>query len=162
MARYAADTSVSVDRTRTEIEKALQRFGATGFAYGWDQSRAVIGFVLNGRQIRMVLPLPDRGAREFTHTPERGYARTSTDAARAWEAACRASWRALSLILKAKLVAVDAGVVSMEEEFLAWTVLPDGATVGHHALPAVREAYETGQVPSLLPGTTRAIGSGRD
>ena len=42
MTRYAADTQVSVDASRAEIERTLTRYGATAFMYGWDADRAII------------------------------------------------------------------------------------------------------------------------
>jgi hypothetical protein len=67
---------------------------AASFTYGWDQERAVIKFHHQGRKIRFVLPLPDRSAREFTHTPGRGNRRSDADAYKAWEQACRQRLRA--------------------------------------------------------------------
>ena len=66
--------------------------------------------------------------------------------------ACRQTWRALALVVKAKLEAVDAGITVFEEEFLAHIVLPDGRTVGQFTLPQVESAYLTGKMPKLLPG----------
>lgn len=44
MSRYAADTSVSVERSKAEIEKTLTRYGASAFAYGWEGDEAMIQF----------------------------------------------------------------------------------------------------------------------
>jgi len=33
MAKYAQSTRVPIEQTRTEIERVLVRYGATGFAY---------------------------------------------------------------------------------------------------------------------------------
>ena len=82
-ARYAQSTDVTSDRSRAEIEKTLTRYGATSFSYGWEACRAAIAFVMEGRQIRFVLPLPDRADREFTHH-SRG-ARTASAAEAAYE-----------------------------------------------------------------------------
>ena len=71
MAKYAATTSVTSEKSRAEIERTLSKYGATSFAYGWEETRSVIGFRIENRQVRFVLPLPDRHSREFTHTPER-------------------------------------------------------------------------------------------
>jgi hypothetical protein len=69
----------------------------------------------------------------------------------AWEQACRQRWRALALVVKAKLEAVECGISTFEEEFLAWMMLPDGSTVGDRMLPQLETAYRTGQMPPLLP-----------
>lgn len=56
---FAADTTVPVDRSRSELERILQRYGATAFAYGWDESgRVVIRFKAHHRLIRFELALP--------------------------------------------------------------------------------------------------------
>jgi len=151
MARYAESTQVSSDRSRSEIEKTLARYGADQFLYGWDRQAAVIGFRMQARMIRFRLPLPDRTAREFTHTPGRGQKRSEEQVDAAWEQACRQRWRALALVVKAKLEAVECGISTFEEEFLAWTMLPDGSTVGDRMLPQLETAYRTGQMPPLLP-----------
>ncbi len=103
----------------------------------------------------MMLPLPDANDQEFTHTPAQGYRRSPEGAEKAWEQACRQAWRALALVVKAKLEAIEAGIASFEDEFLAYTVLPGGTTVGEQVAPAIEEAYTTGRVQPLL-----ALGSG--
>lgn len=151
MPTYAQRTDVAPDRSRAEIERILTRWGARGFLYGWDETSAVLGFVVRDRQVRFVLPLPDRGSREFTHTKVRLERRTPAAAAEAYEQAVRQRWRALALVIKAKLEAVEAGIVTFDQEFLAHLVLPSGETVGQAVAPAVERAYATGQTPALLP-----------
>jgi hypothetical protein len=129
MARYAADTNVSVERSKVEIERILSRWGATSFAYGWQGDRAVIQFTAQDRQVRFELPLPARSERRFTRTPT-GKARPDAGVA----------------------------IMAFEDVFLAWTALPDGLTVGESVRPAIAAAYETGQVAPLLalgPGSDR-------
>lgn len=150
MPKYAASTEVSSDRSRAEIEKTLTRYGARQFMYGWDEDRAIIGFVLRGRQVRFILPLPARDSKEFTRTPT-GRARAANQIREAYEQAVRQRWRALALVIKAKLEAVESGIVTFDAEFLAQLVLPNGQTVGDHAVPEVARAYETNQMPVLLP-----------
>lgn len=109
-----------------------------------------------GRNVLFRLPLPDPAAKEFTMGYPAGGSRAykialPADKARAkWEQACRASWRALLLVVKAKLEAVEAGIVTFEDEFLAYTMKPDGETIGEWAkreLPAVLEGKA---MPPLL------------
>lgn len=149
MARYARETSVSVARSRSEIEATLLRYGADSFASGFDRKQAAIQFQYERCVIKFLLPLPDRHSEEFTRTPARRARRRPEDAERAWEQACRQRWRALALVIKAKLEAVDAGISTFEEEFFAWTVLPGGATVGQQLLPQIDHAIETGKAPVL-------------
>jgi len=145
--QYAAKTEVTSERSRSEIERILTRYGASRFAYGWDEAGAVIAFFAHDRNIRFVLPLPDRQDREFTHH-SRGL-RTSSAAQEAYEQAVRQKWRALVLVIKAKLESVASGIVTFETEFLAYTVLPSGRTVAEEITPAVDQAYLTGAVAPL-------------
>lgn len=152
MSRYAERTSVSSDKSRAEIEQTLRRYGADAFGYGWDGSRAVISFRADNRTIRFLLPLPDPNSREFTHTPVSKERRSDANREAAYEQAVRQRWRALALCIKAKLEAVQAGIVDFESEFLAHIVLPQGHTVGEWLRPQLDNAYESGTMPSLLPG----------
>ena len=150
MARYAAETSVSQDRSRAEIEAILKRYGATSFMYASEETAAMIGFRISDRMVKFVLPMPDPKSREFTHTPARGTLRSPAEAEKAWEQAGRQRWRALALVIKAKLEAVAAGITTIEDEFLAHTVLPDGSTVGQFMKPQLALAYEQGSMPTTL------------
>lgn len=148
MAKYAEGTDVSIDRSRAEIERTLKRFGATGFMYGWNEGAHVLGFQHAGRQIKYILPMPERS--EFRLTPT-GIKRSESSLANAYDQAIRERWRALALLVKAKVAGVEAGISSFEEEFLSQTVVPGGATVGQWLIPQLEEAYEQKRVPPLLP-----------
>lgn len=156
MARYAVSTEVPADRSRSEIERTLQRYGASHFAYGWGPDGATVGFTAAGRHVRFQLPMPDRDDPAFTRT-ETGRDRSPTAAQAAWEQACRSSWRALALVVKAKLEAVSAGITTFEAEFLAHIILPNGLTVGEWAAPQLEAVYADGgrSMPALLPGGDR-------
>lgn len=146
---YAEKTSVSVSRTKADIEDLIQRYGADQFVSGYKGNIAVIGFSMAGRQIKFILPLPDKAAREYWYTPGRGQKRTEEAANTAWEQACRSRWRALYLIVKAKLEAVEAGISTVEREFFYDIVLPDGRTAGEWMAPQIETAYQTGQMPAM-------------
>lgn len=161
MSRYAAQTSVSSDKTQAEIEKTLRRYGADEFARGWNADSVVLGFVAHGRQIRFTLPMPHRDDDEFRLTPSRKWEREPRAQEAAYEQAVRQRWRALLLILKAKLEAVESGIVSFESEFLSCTVLPSGQTVTDWLDPQIERAYQTQEMPELLPSTRPAIGGDR-
>lgn len=158
MAKYAEKTTVASDASRAEIERTLTRWGADVFQYGRTATYATIGFRMRGRVVKFTLPLPDRQSREFTHRRINQSSLTELRPAKqqeaAYEQAIRQRWRALLLIIKAKLEAVEAGVVTLEEEFLAQTMLEDGSTVGEWVGPQIDEVYRTGGMPSLLPGAT--------
>lgn len=150
MTRYAANTEVSADRSKAEIERILTRYGASQFVYGWAGELVMIAFKAQGRFIRFNLPMPSKSDFEKTDT---GRVRKSQETINtAWEQASRQRWRALALVIKAKLEAVESGIATFENEFLAYTVLPDGQTVSAWIEPQVALAYESGRMPKMLPG----------
>ena len=67
---YAEKTAVSVAKTKADIEELIQKAGAGQFVSGYKEDVAVIGFSLENRQIRFLLPLPAKQARKFWYTPE--------------------------------------------------------------------------------------------
>lgn len=148
--KYAKSTSVSVDASRNEIEKTLKRYGAKSFAYATQGTKALIMFEFNGKRIRFILNLPDMNERRFTHTPSRGTRRSADSQMQEWEQACRQKWRALLLVIKAKLEAVDSGISIFEEEFMANILLPNNQTVGEFMLPQVDQCYVTNQLPPMI------------
>ena len=69
------------------------------------------------------------------------HARRSAAAQRsAWEQAWQQRCRALLLIIRAKLKAVESGITTLESEFLANITLPDGGTMGQWLAPLIEEA----------------------
>jgi len=151
--KYAAQTQVSSDKSITEIQRTLIRYGCRGFAYGWDgaTNRAMITFEMAGKAYRMVMPLPAKTAREFTHTPDRGKLRSPQAAETAWEQATRQRWRALALWIKAVLEAAESGITTLEEALQPFIMLPSGETVGEWMKDQIEQAYLTREMPALLP-----------
>jgi hypothetical protein len=172
MARYAEGTSVSVEKSRSEVESVLARYGASGFGYAWDRfdERACgqglcrsnkkpiaecedahkweirlyprelvhVTFRLQERVVRLDVPMPCL----LDEAPRGGWTKARL------EAATRQRWRALVLVLKAKLEAVDAGISTLEQEFLANIVMKNGATIGQAMLHRLPDVVESGR---LLP-----------
>lgn len=147
---YAADTSVSVEKSRGEIEKLLTKHGCDGFMYYADRGRAQIAFRMHERMIRFDLELPRLADYAMGG---RGQKRPAEAAEKAWEQACRSRWRALALVIKAKLEAVAAGITTFEIEFLPHVIVPGGKVFHEVALPQLASAYASGKMPPLLgPG----------
>ena len=155
MTQYAAKTSVSAESSRAEIEKILERYRADEFAYASRQDSAVVQFRMNDRMVRFTVDMPDRSSREFWQT-DTGRPRKEGPAFEAWQQAKRQRWRALKLVIQAKLEAVETGIVSFESEFGMHFILPNGSTVADSVLPAIQDAYESGQMPASMS----ALGSG--
>lgn len=155
--RYASKTSVSSEKSRMEIERTLLRYGATGFMYAWKGNDATVAFEMGKYHVRLNVPMPDKNSTEFTHT-DTGRERTNSNAMyAAWEQASRQRWRAILLIIKAKLEAIESGIRSMEQEFMGDFVLADGRTVSEYMLPKIETAVQLGKMPQLaLPGPSDA------
>jgi hypothetical protein len=127
---YAERTSVTVDKTKTEINAMLRKYKATATAVFEEDTRAAIAFQMHERRIMFHLPLDKK----------------DPDQKR------RARWRGLLLCIRAKLESVDAGIESFEDAFLAHVMMPDGLTVGQHTRPRIKSAYDGGEMKPLLPG----------
>lgn len=139
MRRYAERTSVPMAQSRTEIEHLLERHGAGGFVYGTISGQAMIAFEMKSRRIRFIVPMPvaKRTAEENKIAAEH-----------------RRRWRALLLVLKAKLEAVASSIVTFDEEFLAHIVIDGNATVGDRIVPTLDAAIQGGNLPHLLGAGT--------
>lgn len=152
---YAKGTKTDSSTTQAEIQTTLRRFGADGFMSGQQRHPlghevAMVAFQFNGKTIRFVMTLPDRNASEFKTSPAGRVRYTEAQSRDAWEQACKERWRCLLLAIKAKLVAVEEKIATVEQEFMAWIVLPNGMTAGDHLLPQIEKQASSGQMP-LLP-----------
>jgi hypothetical protein len=129
MAEYAARTKVPATQTRLEIEGLMKRRGADQFFSGDDGKTAILAFRLHGRHIRFTLPFA--GARNQQQV--------------------RSRWRAMLLVIKAKLEAIDIGILTVEDAFLGETILPNRETVADYMRPQIAAAYKSGDMPKALP-----------
>jgi hypothetical protein len=132
--RYAANTNVAVHRSRAELEDLLHRFGASSFVYGWDKdsNRQVVEFGMTGRTIRMEVPMPAVDDPRLTLTPS-GRRRTTAQIDAELDKEIRR--RSFLAVVKAKLIAVDDGITSLEREFLSDMVMENGTTVHETVRP---------------------------
>lgn len=147
--KYARTTTVTAAQSQTELESVLERYGADQFAYSKETGRVQIGFRIKGLYVRLDIPMPLKDDREFALTPT-GRIAAEGPRREAWEQACRQRWRALVLVTKAKLEAAEVGISTLEREFLADTLLPDGRSVGELVMAEIADAYLTGRQPQLL------------
>jgi hypothetical protein len=160
MPRYAEHTTVTVEKSKAELDSLLAKAGATqrGFFNDELKGSAVVVFGIGGRQVKLAMSLPTvAGTLETAASdPPRGWwgwsATKRLDWAREQVAqAERQRWRGILLCTKAKLELVADGSSSLEREFLADILLPDGSTVGEAVGPRIAEAYATGVMPPMLP-----------
>lgn len=136
---YASQTSVPIAQSKAEIERLVTRYGATAFASGWKPEGTIIMFEAKGRRIRFELPGPDR--KKFSRQER-------------YDQEDRRRWRCLVLAIKSKLEAVESGIATFEDEFLAHIVVPGrNETFGQWAGPQIAAAYQRGTAMPPLLGT---------
>lgn len=131
---YAYKTDVEVSKSRAEIEAQVSRAGAHQVLGGWDNHTrsGFVAFTLNGRQYRLDVPRKEYGSRDKDQVD-------------------RERWRALLLIVKARLELVRAELSTVEQEFLPHLMLPNGKPVAEVIMPAIEAMYQDGQMRPLLP-----------
>ena len=130
MSRYAEKTKVPIFQSIEEIQRTVERFGASGFQYAVDENRAGVRFRFNEppRHIKMAVELPD---------DEQGK---------------RQRWRALLLVVKSKLECVESGIETFDEAWMPHIMVEaSGQTLGEIMLPDLQVKLETGKLPKLLP-----------
>ena len=135
--RFAEATKVAVAQSRSEIERLLGKHKCSQFGTATDylERKARVQFTAHDRIVRFTVSLPDPKAfrRPEAHAQEE-----------------RRIWRSLLLVMKAKLEAVETGIATFEQEFLANIVMPNGRTVAELVLPQIAESYASGRMPLAL------------
>lgn len=119
-----ADTSVSIEKSKRDIDDLLRKFGCRGIQWTWIDNSEILRFIhefeFKGvkKGLTFEMNIPEMGKR-----CGRGYDK------RLVRNDCQA-YRVVLHIIKAKLTAVESGVESFENEFLSKILykLPDGHT----------------------------------
>lgn len=154
MTDYAKNTTVTIAKSREEVQKLLDRFGAEGFAYSEQKDGCSVGFSFKGYKVRFFVHYKPES--EFDIAPPvkawpMGRNRTPVERKAAREQSKRESWRVLVLNVKSKLVAIDQGVRDFFEEFAHDVIMPDGQTIGEYTANYI----EAGRMPPMLPGARK-------
>lgn len=150
---YAEGTSVTVEKSKAELDRLLAKAGAGQRMMGSDddQGFAFVIFSLDKRQVRLRVPLPLPTEKRFTHEPK-GKLRPIDKQRVAYEQGCRERWRQLVLLVKAKLEAIEIGISTVEREFLADLYLADGRTLHQAIAGDIEQMFIDGKMPKLLLG----------
>jgi hypothetical protein len=147
MSQYASSTTVSPEKSQMEIRETLRRYGASRFGVMEEEIKAHVMFEYHKLQIQLTIELPPR--EEFTKT-DNGRSRKQSAVNEAYNQAIRQRWRALLLAIKAKLEAIECGISTIEKEFLAFVMLPNGQNLGDVLIPKIADMAETGRMPKML------------
>ena len=142
--RYAEGTKVTVESSRGEITGILAKHGCQTMAWGTQPTGDTLQFTLGGHLFRFTINKPtwqevSAFLREQGRDPSRVYDPNATVAAE-W----RRRWRAHVLLIKAKLEFIEGGDTTLEREFMPYTVLKSGETLG--------ELMDSGGLPLLTAG----------
>lgn len=144
---YASNTKVPPGRSQEQIRHILKRNGAEKFGFEEGDDYAAIMFERKGLTVRITVDMPKLD--EFRLT-DNGRERSEAAALLASEKVIRQRWRALLLVISAKLEAVASGISTIETEFMPFVVMPNGKTLADMILPALPEMVRTGHLPKLL------------
>ena len=123
---YAKGTKVEVVKTKADIESLLEKHNAKGY-----------GTMVNGAEGKVVFSLHDRNVMFRFAIPDT-------------KQAARERWRAVLLVIKAKLESVESGIETFEEAFLGQVMTPSGETVYQQTAPRIEAIYSGQNVPLLL------------
>jgi hypothetical protein len=144
---YAKETKVDVETSQFEIQKLLQKYGATKFGIDWNELTII--FEIHQRKIKIKITPPQPSDRNIQFTPQRRK-RTPDQIISALAQAKRQRWRALLLVIKAKLEAIEAGISTIDNEFLPYFILRNGQTLADHILPQLDQPDLFPTLPKLL------------
>lgn len=160
---FAQGTKISKEKTMEDLQKLLSRYGVEDFANMESGGRVHILFSITGgegekRSIRFSKEIPTRESLR-THVKHAGngthrtFTRTDAEINDVREAERRRIYRALSAIIKARLIAIDEDIQPLEQVFYPETVAhSSGATVYEMTNPRLTEGLKRGQIPSdLMP-----------
>jgi len=144
--RYAEGTTVTVASSRGEITGILAKHGCDRMAWGTAPEGDTLQFTLGGHLFRFTITNPtpfalrERDGGQYTYPDNVNW---QVKAEQEW----RRRWRAHVLLIKAKLEFIEGGDTTLEREFLPYTVLQSGQTLG--------EFIDGGGLPLLTAGAAR-------
>ncbi len=148
---YAEGSTVTIAQSRQEIGRILTRYKAGAPVFHEEAEVHHLLFSIGKQPIRIDLPVPPPlgPAPRYLNNAQRSQwvARR-----RKWERETQRRYRALALVLKAKLEAVASGIATVEQEFLADLVTRDGRRIGDALAPQLVRVIEEGVFPRLPAG----------
>lgn len=146
--QFAEGTDVPAARSEAEIKAMLVKFGADSVITGNEGRKVFVLFRARDRFVKFTMQMPS--ADDSPERTESSRYKLKPEQREAWaESEARRRWRALALLVKAKLTGIADGIVTFEEEMLAHVVMPDGRPFIEEALPAIATSYKTGASPIL-------------
>jgi hypothetical protein len=126
---YAAKTKVSVVSSQAEIQELLEKHGIERIGIMREKNQASLWFENDGKYYKLNVPVSAN-----CKNPEQEIKR---------------AWRVLTLLVKAQFTAIAEGVTTIERQFYADMVMPDGQILFDHAKEQVEKSL-AGRTPLQL------------
>lgn len=135
-----AETEVSIDKSKQEINELLKKFGVRGIQWTWADNHEMLRFIHEyefegvNHGVAYEIQIPEMGIRKGRGS----YCKLVRNDAQAY--------RVVAHVLKNRFVAVECGLKTFENEFLSDIIykLPDGSvkSVGDIILNQIRKTEE--------------------
>lgn len=122
---YARGGIVPVERTLSEIGRLVKAAGGSDMTVISSDEQIGCEFILEGLRIRLTCDLIDK---HQTMLDRLARAMSPTQAGQAHQRMIRERWRAVMLVIKAKLISVNLKIESVQEAFMAQVVTADRQT----------------------------------
>lgn len=145
---YAENTTVSIEKSISEIVALIKKAGANRIAQMEEPGRLAMQFFLNDRLLRFEVAMPSIETIPTRNAAHRELTLMQRQAKLEQRHMQRA--RALLLVIKAKLESVESEIETFDAAFLANIVTPGGPTVGQWLIPQIEEGYRIGKMPTQL------------
>jgi hypothetical protein len=132
MARYAYGTKVSATDSRGEITGILAKHGVSTMAWGTKPTGDFLQFEIGGKLYKFSIDRPsmDDARESFLSAGKTDWGwRHQADQEVALDAEWRRRWRAIVLLIKAKMEFADGGETTVEREFMPYLMLANGQTM---------------------------------
>jgi hypothetical protein len=128
MTKYAAKTTVSIDRSMGQVRQMLAKAGADGVAIAETAFGSTTQFIFDGKSYKFVITYPKTtdDAIIYTHA---GRERTEKQIEAELESEKKRLWRSMGLYIKAALEAHNNGVIDLKRSMMSHMELPSGSTV---------------------------------
>jgi len=139
--KYAAGTTVPVNRSKADLEKICIKYGAKNFSVLQNDFLTAIFFKYHDRVYRFDM---DMGKIKIAKTGNQ------VNDKKKFEAEERRRWRVMVITLKAMFESVENEVMDYELLFQPYTVLPDNTIIGHRISKQIDQLYAGDTAHDLL------------
>jgi hypothetical protein len=158
MGKFAATTTVSVEKSEVELKQTLRRYGVGDIATLSRPGLASVMFSKGERAVRFELEVPPLEdlmnawiEQQYPSAARAGrvqkwhYEKAQPKAKTQWQQEEKRIWRVLIMVIKAHFeMAEETG---FDTAFAANILLPGGETIAEYMLPRLDHARETGLLP---------------